>query len=465
MERRSLTYWAGACDGEIAGAAGAALVRRLTTNSREVEAGDLFVALVGERFDGHTYVAEAARRGAVASVVNRRWVPPESAAGLGWIRVEDTRCALGRMAACYRGGFRLPVVAIGGSNGKTTTKELVASVLGRRHAILASPASFNNDVGVPLTLLELTLAHRAAVLEVGTNHPGELAPLVRMVAPDVGVITSIGREHLEFFGSVDAVVEEQGWLAELLPSGGCLCVPGDGRWAELLARRTRARVLRIGAGEVNEWRLERVSVDAAGVDFSVRAPSAAWSGEYRVNLLGRHQALNALFALAVGAEFGLGREELRQGLADCRPPALRMQVWEAGGVRVIEDCYNANADSMAAALAALGELPCLGRRIAVLGDMAELGPHAAEAHAEAGGKAAAVGVDVLVAVGRMAAVTASAARDRGLSEVSEHAGFESAAAEVRRRVRAGDVVLLKASRVARLERLGAALREAAGPAV
>jgi UDP-N-acetylmuramoyl-tripeptide--D-alanyl-D-alanine ligase len=190
----------------------------------------------------------------------------------------------------------LPIVAVGGSNGKTTVKELITSALRQRLATLWSEASFNNDIGVPLTLLRLEKSHQAAVLETGTNHPGELAPLVKMVQPKYGVITNIGREHLEFFGDVAGVAQEEGWLAELLPADGTLFINGDDEWTEQIAKRVRAKIVRVGLGEKNNWRARSIRLDKNGVTFRVDAPKAEFSGGYRINLLGRHQVTNALFA-------------------------------------------------------------------------------------------------------------------------------------------------------------------------
>jgi UDP-N-acetylmuramoyl-tripeptide--D-alanyl-D-alanine ligase len=209
------------------------------------------------------------------------------------LTVDDTRAALGRLAAAYRRLFNLPVIAVGGSNGKTTVKELIASVLRQKLATLWSEASFNNDIGVPMTLLRLDKSHQAAVLEAGTNHPGELAPLVKMIQPKYGVLTNIGREHLEFFGDLAGVAEEEGSLAELLPAEGRLFINGDSEWTELITRRTRATVVRVGLGEKNDWRGRGLRLDKNGVTFRVETPKAEYSGEYRVNLLGRHQVLRS----------------------------------------------------------------------------------------------------------------------------------------------------------------------------
>jgi UDP-N-acetylmuramoyl-tripeptide--D-alanyl-D-alanine ligase len=349
-------------------------------------------------------------------------------------------------------------VAVGGSNGKTTTKELIASVWRRKVPTLWSEASFNNDIGVPMTLLKLDATHRAAVLEVGTNHPGELAPLAKMIQPRFGVITTIGREHLEFFGDVAGVAQEEGALGEVLPPDGKLFLNGDNEWTDKVAARTKAEVVRVGMNASNVWRARAVQVRTQCVTFRVEAPDAAFAGNYRVNLLGRHQATNALFAIALGAELGLSREEIMNGLEACEPPKMRMQFWESGGVRVLDDAYNANADSMAAALQVLRELSCKGRRVAVLGDMAELGEQREAAHLEVGRLAAEAGVDQLVAVGAMAGVLAKGAREAGLNRVLEIAEVEAAGGALKKFLKPGDVVLLKASRSTRLERVAQALR-------
>ena len=372
--------------------------------------------------------------------------------------MDDVRLALGKLAAIYRKDFALPVVCVGGSNGKTTVKELIASVLRQKLATLWSEASFNNDLGVPLTLLRLEKSHQAAVLEAGTNHPGELAPLVKMIQPKFGVITNIGREHLEFFGDVAGVAREEGRLAELLPADGKLFLNGDNEWTEKIAARTKAQVVRVGLGEKNDWRAEKVRLDKSSVTFRVRAPKEEFCGEYRINLLGRHQVTNALFAIAVSEELGLGRAEIQRGLAECEPPKMRLQFWEVNGVRVLDDTYNANADSTITALETLCNLPLQGRRVAVLGDMNELGAHSEAAHAEAGKRAAELGVGQLFAVGKMAPVMAKAARDAGLNRVIEFADVEAAMKAVKQFLKTGDVVLLKASRLSRLERIAETLK-------
>ncbi len=460
MDARSLSFLTGASSGDLLRGSPDAMVRRVCTDSRQAQPGDLFFALAGEKFDAHNFLPQVAEKSVAAVVVERAKAEPASRlpSSVGIIAVDDTRAALGKLAARYRADFTLPVVAVAGSNGKTTTKELIASVLGQKFNTLASEASFNNDIGVPLTLLKLEKTHGAAVLEAGTNHPGELAPLLRMIAPQFGVLTNIGREHLEFFGDLGGVAQEEGWLAEMLPTHGTLFVNGDNEWTPQIEKRTRAKVVRVGFGPHNDWRAVNVRMDDAGTTFELSAPRGEFVGEYRIRLLGRHQVPNALLALAAGTELGVCPAEVRLGLATCAPPKMRLQVWETGGVRVLDDAYNANADSMVAALETLRDFPCAGRRLAVLGDMGELGAHTASAHDEVGRCAVELGVRRLIAVGRWAATTAAAARAAGLQDVELFSDVPTAAVGVKAMVQPGDVVLLKASRAAGFERIGEALR-------
>ena len=457
METRSLKWIAEACGAEIIGGAADAEVKAVCTDSRAAKPGDLFFAIKGDKFDGHEFINEVAAKG-VAAIVAEKKNASAYVLNCPLLAVKNVRAALGKLAVAYRCEFDLPVIAVGGSNGKTTVKELLAAVLRQKFSTLASEASFNNDIGVPMTLLRLEKSHQVAVLEAGTNHPGELAPLVKMIAPKFGVITNIGREHLEFFGDVAGVAQEEGSLAELLPADGKLFLNGDSEWSDQIAARTQAQVVRVGFGEQNDWRAKKIRLDKNGVTFQVTAPETKFAGEYRVSLLGKHQAANALFAAAIGAELGLDRDEIRDGLVACLPPKMRLNFFEANGVRVLDDSYNANADSTIAALETLCGLPLQGRRVAVLGDMAELGAHSAAAHAEVGRHAAELKLGQLFAIGKMAAVTAQAARDAGLMRVFEFAEVEAALGVVRSFVKPGDVVLLKASRAARLERIAEMLK-------
>jgi UDP-N-acetylmuramoyl-tripeptide--D-alanyl-D-alanine ligase len=457
MEARSLDFVCRACGGELIGGAPDTKVLRVSTDSRQVRAGDLFIAIKGEKFDAHDFVREVIAKGATAVLVERSRARREDAAV---IAVEDTRKALGQLGARYRRDFQIPVIAVAGSNGKTTTKELIGAVLRQQFPTVWSEASFNNDIGVPLTLLNIDTQHRAAVLEVGTNHPGELPALVKLIEPTIGVITSIGREHLEHFRDIEGVAQEEGWLAELLRTDGVLFLNGDSEWTGRISRRGRARPVRVGSNPGNDWRSEFVQMRETGVTFRMSSPRKDFDGEYELGLLGRHQVTNATFALAVAAELGVGAETARAGLQSAKPPKMRMQFWETGGIRVLDDAYNANADSMLAALQTLADLPCSGKRVAVLGDMAELGEHTASAHEEVGWRAGELKIDRVIAVGQFARHTADAASRAGVGETSVFDNVVKAAAELPGIVEAGDLVLLKASRATGLERVGDALKKA-----
>lgn len=461
MEPRSLRFVAESCYGELKNGSPTTLISRICTDSRAVQPGDLFIALAGERFDAHRFLPEVAEKG-VAAIVAEKAKTPSGLNKCPIIFVEGTRKALGDLAAGYRRDFPLPFIAVGGSNGKTSTKDLIASVLAQKFPTLASEASFNNDIGVPMTLLNLHGQHKAAVIEVGTNHPGELAPLLRIVRPRYSVITSIGREHLEFFGDIDGVIKEEGTLAELLPINGKLFVNSESEWVYPIVKRTRVPLVKVGWSDKCDFSARNLRMNEDGISFAVAAPRKEFSGDYQIKLLGKHQVLNALLAVAVGVELGLSRTEIQRGLLECKPAKMRMQLWSFDDIRVLDDAYNANADSMLAALQTLSELPAMGQKFAVLGDMAELGTHAGASHVEIGRRAAELGIHHVITVGKMAGETASGARNAGCRNVFESADVEGAAARLKELLAPGDLVLLKASRSTRLERVGELLKGAAG---
>lgn len=438
-------------------------VCRVCTDSRQFLPGDLFVALRGERFDAHDFIPTVAAAHSVAILAEEskaHLIP----AKVPSVVVPCTRKALGALASAYRRKFTLPVVAVCGSNGKTSTKELVGAVLRESGPAVASEASFNNDIGVPLTLLRIESGHTAAVLEAGTNHSGELQPLLEAIAPRIGLLTSIGREHLEFFRDIDGVIREEGWIAEVLPANGRFIANGGSPGLDQIIRRTKAPVWLVGFEERFDFAARDIVVAPKGTSFRVETKVPGYSGEYQIKLLGRHQVLNALLAIATGAELGIGREQVAKALANCSPAKMRLQWEQAGDAWVLNDAYNANADSMAAALATFAELRVGGRRVAILGDMAELGDHAASAHEEVGRLAAASKIQLLIAVGSNADITASAALQAGVREVVAVGSVDEAFAELKERLQPKDLILLKASRSAKLERIVELLRQPAVPA-
>jgi len=446
MMKRPLQFAINACRGHPIGVDGDIIFEGVSTDTRQLQPGILFIALRGENFDGNQFAEAALTAGAVAVIVDGK------TAAAPRIEVSDGRAALGALAVAHRAEFDLPLFAIAGSNGKTSTKEMLAAILRAQFETLHSPASFNNDIGVPSTLLQLEPRHEAAVLELGTNHSGELAPLVQMAAPRFGLLTGIGREHLEHFGDLAGVEREEGMLAELLPASGKLFLNGDGDWREVMVNRTPASTVTIGVSAGNDWQVCKVQVDAEGTSFELGAANPAFGGEYRTPLMGAHQAVNAALAIAAATELGMARDVIAQGLASAEVPGMRLQWVERDGVRWLNDAYNANADSVAAALETLAGLAVDGRKFVVLGDMAELGDQTAAAHREAGEHAAGV-VDGLIAVGDKSETTATAAEKVGLRKVCAVTDVDAAAEELRGWLDEDDVVLLKASRAARLERL------------
>lgn len=451
MEPRTLEFIEKGCKGQLISGNYSTFVRRVCIDSRLVEPGDLFVALEGDRFNGHDFIKQAIARGAVATLVDGSEAGGEAVGTK--VEVLETRHALGLLASHYRRDFDIPLIAVGGSNGKTTTKEILARILEQRFSTLSSEASFNNDIGVPLTLLRLMEDHQIGIVEIGTNHPGEMRSLLSIARPRFGVLTSIGSEHLEFFGDLEGVIFEEGFLAEILPEDGCLFVNGDIEGLETLRARCRAPVVTVGESDRSDWTISKIELSNDGTAFELISPKGDWDGDYRVNLLGRHNALNAALAIATAVEMGLNKEELINGLKGCRPASMRMQLETLGGVSIINDAYNSNPDSLQAALETLKAFPVKGKVIAVLGDMAELGESSENAHIEAGLQAAKLGLNGLIAVGEWADVTVRAAQSHGLANVAAFEDAALAGKSLASKLNPGDLLLVKGSRSTKLERV------------
>lgn len=440
---------------EFARAAGARLVGEdrafgeVSTDSRTLTAGALFVALRGERFDGHDFAAAAVARGAVAAVVERELPLP-----VPQVVARDSLAALSAAAAAWRAGFDVPVVGVAGSNGKTSTKEMVAAILGERAPVLATRGTLNNHIGVPLTLFGLDARHRAAVIELGANHPGEVAALAALARPTVGLVTNAGAEHLEGFGSLDGVARAEGELFESLPASGIAVVNADDAYAALWRGMTKAaRVVTFGTGRADvRARNVRLAVEegAWATRFDLDTPAGAVG--VRLALPGLHNVVNAAGAAAAALACGASLEEIAAGLARVRPVAGRLQLKRAAcGAWIVDDSYNANPSSAIAALDVLAALP--GEHWLVLGEMAELGDHADAAHAEVGRHARATGVVRLEAIGRHTPQAVAAFGTGGHWHADAAALLES----LRAGLKPGVTVLVKGSRVNRLERVVDAL--------
>ncbi|MBF6598962.1 MAG: UDP-N-acetylmuramoyl-tripeptide--D-alanyl-D-alanine ligase [Dehalococcoidia bacterium] len=425
--------------------------RHAVVDSRTAGRGDLFVALPGERVDGHDFVADAARHGASGAIVTRAVAAP-----LAQYVVGDALAALQALATRRRAErSRVKVVGVTGSVGKTTTKEIIASVLATRYPLLKSEGNLNSEIGLPLVLLELTRRHRRAVLEMGMWAPGEMAQLCAMAKPDVGVVTMVGPVHMERLGTIEAIAREKAVLPASLPPSGVAVLNADDERVAAMASNTRAHVVTFGMTPDADVRADDVeSHGLAGARFTL-----VHGGEREPvysHLPGRALVHNALAAAAVGLVDGLTLPEVAQALT-AAPASVRFRtLGGAGGATIIDDSYNASPASMLAALDLLAETP--GRKIAVLGDMRELGAAEAAGHREVGLRAAAV-ADVIIAVGALGRIIGEAARDAGHADARIVADACEVAPTLRPELRRGDHVLIKASRALALESVAEELRE------
>lgn len=448
------------CGGALAAGAADAAFDSVSIDTRTLRPGALFVAVRGENHDAHGFLEMALAAGAAGFLVEPGRAPSALAArARAVIEARDTTAALGALAAGHRAGFAGPLVAITGSNGKTTTKEMCAGILAACGPCLRTRGNLNNQFGLPLTLLEREPEHRFAVVEIGTNHPGEIAALAALARPTIGLITNVGTAHVEFLGSREGVAREKGALFEALPPDGVAVVNADDPCVCEQARRTRARALRFGTAPDADVRAEAVrALDARGFAFTLVAPT----GRVDVQIAGLADTTvtNALAAAAAALAAGATLEAVRTGLAAWTPVRGRMEPRTLpSGVHVLDDSYNANPQSVDAALHSLARLRGAGRAFAVLGDMGELGAAAGQAHRDAGALAARLGIDGLVAVGAHAGEVAAGARAEGMdpARIFTTTSHAEASERLRDLLAANDWVLVKGSRSARMERVIEAL--------
>ena len=417
----------------------------VSTDTRALPEGSAFFALRGENFNGDRFASAALANGASVAVVHE-W-DGEVTAGKAVIAVPDTLRALQRLACWWRKQLDLPVVAITGSNGKTSTKDFTAAVLARKFEVSATRGNLNNHIGVPLTVLATTREHTAAVWEMGMNHSGEIAPLCEIARPKYGIITNIGTAHIEFLETREAIANEKGMLARALPAYGILFMPATCDFREYLRNRTRATMVAVGNGR-GLVRAENVRCGVDGTAFTLVIEGAA-PAEVVLTVPGRHMVTNALLAAGVGWKLGISPAEIAAGLSAATLTGGRLGRYESKGVTVIDDTYNANPESMAAAIETLADTPVINgaRRIIVLGRMGELGAHASAAHHRTGALAVERELTV-VAVGEGAEEIAEGADDAPF-----FSDYAEAAEWLAREAKPGDVVLFKGSRTATVERL------------
>jgi UDP-N-acetylmuramoyl-tripeptide--D-alanyl-D-alanine ligase len=444
---RTLATFAKSCGGTLEGADRA--YTGVSTDTRTLQAGELFVALRGPRFNANDFVAAAAKAGAAGAVVDT-----PVATSLTQILVADTQAALSSSAAAWRAGFSLPVVGVAGSNGKTTVKEMTAAILERTGPTLATRGNLNNHIGVPLTLHRLDAAQRFAVIEIGANRAGEVADLVKLARPTVGLITNAGAEHLEGFGSLEGVARAEGEMVAGLDSSATAIINADDEFATLWRGMAQGKVSTFGVANAADFSARDIqtAIDGSGfvTRFELRAPAGAMPIE--LHLAGGHNVLNALCAVAAATAAGASLDDVRLGLATMRPVPGRLQFKTApSGAWIVDDSYNANPSSMKAGIEVLATVDA--RRWLVMGDMGELGDFADASHREIGRFARDHHIDRLFATGKLSALAVEAFGAGGEWFAETESLARAVNAELTREV----CVLVKGSRSNRLERVVEAL--------
>lgn len=450
----------GVCSGSLVPAkptslSGLIADRRITaisTDSRRLQSGNLFVAVPGENFDGHDFVLQALHTGAATALVSEEWANEhlsEFDDSVTLIVVSDVLAGLQALASWYRTRFQTEIVGVTGSSGKTTTKDMIAAVLSSRYSVLKTPGNLNSQLGLPQVVFQLRRTHDLAVLEMGMNHTGEINRLAEICNPSVGVITNVGPVHLEFLGSVDGVARAKGELLDHLSEKDLAVLNADDALVMGQRPRSRARLVTFGLGEYANVRAREIDAGFSSTVFMLDDGS-----EFVLNIPGVHHVMNALAAIAVGQSFGVRVSDMQAALAALKPSDMRMDVQIVGNITYINDTYNANPDSVRAALHTLAISPGSGRRIAVLGDMLELGDSSAQAHRDVGAEAAGV-ANLLITVGNRAVDIAVGARAAGLtsSQIVECATTGEASSVLEDTIEDGDVILVKGSRGMRMEEI------------
>ncbi len=442
-------------DVELAGFSGNGknIISGISTDSRTLRKGELFVALRGEKYNGHDFISTAITNGACAIMVERSWVeqnqPMFVSIPVPRIVVPNTLRAFGELARLYRQKFEIPVLMIAGSNGKTTTKDMITAVLHTQYNVLATEQNFNNHIGVPKTLFELKTEHDIVVLEAGTNHFGELRELCEIAEPTHGLLTNIGHEHLEFFGSLKGVAKAEGELVEYLyQHRGKIFVNADDPWICKMVR---------GYGDVVKYGFRGRQLHVQGKKLTILRNACTTFTVHQqrrkdfiveLNIAGEHNAWNALSAVAVGLKFGIRKENIQQALRMFRPTSKRMEILHVHGITILNDTYNANVDSMIAALKTLSAMETEGRRIAVLADMLELGEVAEEQHKAVGTALRNLKIDAVFTYGQLSASIHLTANTTLKKHFTTKAKLIESLLKI---LNAGDALLVKGSRGMKME--------------
>ncbi len=452
MEALTLNQIALAVHGRLKGAGidGESTVTELCTDSRKIKKGCLFLPLVGETFDGHDYIAASLEMGAAGCITAREVEDPLP--GKFYIQVEDTQDALRDLATFYRRMFPIPVVAVTGSVGKTTTKDMVAAVLGEKYRVLKTDGNFNNNIGLPLTVLRLNRSHQVAVLEMGMNHFGEIDYLTRIARPDVAIITNIGDAHIENMGSRENTLKAKSEIFNGMTSLGKVVLNGDDPLLRTLEGKLEQEITWCGGGENCPWRITDLQEHWQDhMECVLHTPTTSW--DQTIPGLGSHMIYPATMAAAVGRMFGVTDEQIRRGILEFEPTKMRMAILHRGNnITILNDTYNANPQSMRAAVDILAKQAC-DYRIAVLGDMLELGDLGPGLHEGVGRFLGQVGIDCLVTVGKLGECIADGAESAGCKEIYRCANQAEAQIALAAVLRPGSTILVKASRGMKFEHL------------
>lgn len=429
----------------------------VVTDTRKIKAGDLFVALKGERFNGEDFARSAVQQGAGGVVVSDA-CPAEALAGIAApvLKVPDTLLAYQQLARAWRQRFDLPVIAITGSNGKTTTKDLTAAVLSSRWSVLKTQANFNNEVGLPLTLLQLTNEHAAAVVEIGMRGLGQIRAMAPIAAPSIGIVTNVGETHMELLGSLENIARAKAEMVEAIEPGGTVILNADNPYVAAMAAKARPGVRVVTFGIDMAAEVQGSALCTTGLTTQFACTLGGQSHLFRIPLAGRHNVENALAAIAAGWVLGFSAADMQAGLAHFQPTGMRFECKKMGDYMVINDAYNASPMSMKAAIDTLAEI-APGRKVAVMGDMLELGRVSAAAHETVGRELAAAGVALLVTRGDMGEHIAEGAEAGGMKAVYRCASHAAAGEILRRELQPGDTILFKGSRGMQMDQIIALL--------
>jgi UDP-N-acetylmuramoyl-tripeptide--D-alanyl-D-alanine ligase len=426
------------------------MLRGVSTDTRRIKGGELFVAIKGQRFDGHNFILDAVSKGAGGvlvqdgCIVNSNFKMPD----VSIISVPDSVVSLGDIAHFHRLRFNIPLIGITGSNGKTTTKEMIASILTKKYNTLKNFGTENNHIGVPLTLVKLSSEHRIAVLEMGTNHLGEIRRLAEIARPTVAVITNIGPSHLEYFNDTDNVLKAKCEILEYLNDDGKLIINGDDEALKKL--KAAQKIIRFGLDSSFDFYADKIKIEPNGINFRL-------NGKYDINLavVGRHNMYNALAAIAVVSDFDVTMGDIKEGLSEFRVPNMRMEIKKVGDIKIINDTYNSNPSSMKQAIEALRDMTAEGRKILIAGDMLELGNLSGRFHHLVGRQAAESGFDLIVAVGKLAEHIVRGAQEAGMSEkkLKMYNLTKEACEAIVTLIKKEDTILVKGSRAMKMEQI------------